>query len=89
MEEKNSDLKYIMVVIRGLWRHSSSTPADEILSEAGDDSSVVQIEDDEAWNKIESGKRKALLRRQRDILAKKVRANLCKVSANASPFKKN
>ena len=44
---------------------------------------------DEAWCQVEPTKRKALLDKQRDILAKKVKANLGKVSVHVSPFKKN
>ena len=66
----------------------SSSPAEPTASEADVAEAVEQPDEDEAWNTIERGKRKALLRQQRDILAKKVRANLGKVSAHASPFKK-
>lgn len=57
-------------------------------SEAGDIIPVDQLEDDEAWRKIERGKRRTVLRQERDALAKKVRINLGKVSSGASPFKK-
>ena len=46
------------------------------------------LEEDEAWSKVEKGMRKAVLRRERDALAKHVRTSLSKVSAASSPFKK-
>ena len=46
------------------------------------------FEEDEKWSTVARGKRKALLHRERDILASKVRHSLGKVSAHASPFKK-
>ena len=60
-------------------------------SEAGDLASIESLafEDDDAWKSVDKGKRKALLRRERDVLAHKVRAGLGKVSHNSSPFKKN
>ena len=68
----------------------TSSPAECVESTASeaDASDAPDQLDDEAWNKVEPTKRKALLHRQRDILAKKVRANLGKVSTHASPFKK-
>ena len=58
-------------------------------SEAGDLASVEQLEDDEAWSKVERGKRKAVLGREREALASRVRSSLAKVSSVASPFKKS
>ena len=58
-------------------------------SEAGDAASADQLEEDEVWTKVERGKRKGLLRRERDALASKVRASLGKVkTCTASLFKK-
>ena len=37
--------------------------------------SIEDLEDDDAWSKVERGKRKALLRRERDALAGKLRVN--------------
>ena len=42
----------------------------------------------EALSKVERGKRKAVLHRERDALATKVRNGLAKVSSVSSPFKK-
>ena len=57
-------------------------------SEAGDVIPADQLEDDEAWRNIEPGKRRSVLRQERNALAKRVRINLGKVSSAASPFKK-
>ncbi len=59
----------------------------EAPSEAGDPE-LDLFEEDETWNKVERGKRKSLLRKERDALATRVRAGLGKVSSAASPFKK-
>ena len=59
----------------------------EVASEAGD-GALADLEEDEAWAKVERGKRKAVLLRERDALAKCVRTNLSKVSTASSPFKK-
>jgi hypothetical protein len=56
--------------------------------------SVEDLEDDAAWHQVERGSRQKVLARQKRLLAKEVRsslggiANLAKVSATASPFKK-
>ena len=55
---------------------------------AGELASIEELENDEAWTKVASGKRKALLHRERDMLARKVRNSLGKVSSAASPFVK-
>ncbi len=66
-----------------------STAASEVSpSEVGELDSVEQLEEDEAWSKVERGRRKAVLRRERDVLAVKVRTSLAKVSCAASPFVK-
>ena len=46
----------------------------------------IDFEDDDTWNKVERGKRKALVRSSRN--ATQARVSLSKVSAAASPFKK-
>ena len=65
--------------------HSEAAP-----SEAGDIISVEVLEaDDEAWRTMAKGKRRTVLRQERDALAKKVRQTLGKVTAaTACPFKK-
>jgi hypothetical protein len=59
----------------------------EVPSEAGD-LELEHLEEDEAWSKVEKGRRKGVLRKQRETLATRVRAGLGKVSTAASPFKK-
>ena len=49
---------------------------------------IDQLEDDDAWKKVEKAKRRTVLRQERDALAKKVRHSLGKVSTAASPFKR-
>ena len=68
----------------------ASTPVDlaEATPSEADASDAAEQFDEEAWSKAEPAKRKAMLGRQREILAKKLRANLGKVSSHASPFKK-
>ena len=69
------------LVEAGLDAASEASP-----SEAGDNASAEQLEDDESWGKVEKSKRKAVLCRQPDALAKKLRTSLAKVSSAASPF---
>ncbi len=58
-------------------------------SVAGDLASVDElVQDESSWSKVVPGRRKALLRRERDVLANKLRANLGEVSAAVSPFAK-
>ena len=57
-------------------------------SEAGEVEPMEQLEDDEAWSKVDKGKRQKLLRRERVALATSVRTSLGKVSTVSSPFKK-
>jgi hypothetical protein len=75
---------------------AEATVADTTTSEAApsDLGSVDDLEDDAAWHQVERGSRQKVLARQKRLLAKEVRsslggiANLAKVSATASPFKK-
>ena len=60
--------------------------ASETASDAGD--SVVDLEEDEAWGKVEKGKRRAVLRWEHDALAARLSKGLSKVSTITSPFKK-
>ena len=59
-------------------------------SEVGDAEAAEQLnlDDDEAWSKVERGKRHILVRKEKELLAKKVRTGLGKVSPISSPFKK-
>jgi hypothetical protein len=66
-----------------------ATSPEPAPSEAEEEDTMETVHDDDAWSKVEPAKRKALLGRQRDILAKKVRANLGKVSTIASPVNKS
>jgi hypothetical protein len=66
---------------------SERAPSEVEPSEAGDGLDD-DLDDDAAWGKVEKGKRRGVLRRQRDRLAKDVRISLGKVSSAASPFTK-
>ena len=61
---------------------------DDTASEAAEQVPVDKLEEDDTWNQIERRKRKALLGCEREKLVTKVRANLSKVCASASPFRK-
>ena len=67
---------------------AQSVPAEASPCETGEGTSEDYLGEDEAGSKIVKGKRKALLRREQDFLACKVRSSLDKVSSHASPFKK-
>ena len=66
---------------------SERAPSEVEPSEAGDGLDD-DLDDDAAWGKVEKGKRRGVLRRQRDRLAKDVRTSLGKVSSAVSPFTK-
>ena len=57
-------------------------------SVASDFGSVDDLEDDEKWSTVAKGRRHALLRKQKDELASKVRTKLGKVQPARSPFAK-
>jgi hypothetical protein len=61
--------------------------SDASPSVAGDIAAMEDLEDDEAWSKVTREKRKTVLRRERDVLASKVRSSLGKSPSHASPFK--
>jgi hypothetical protein len=68
-----------------------SGPANGTISSAASIASDVGNPDDlddEQWSKVEKGKRPALLRRQKDELATKLRTRLNGVASVRSPFKK-
>ena len=72
-------------------RANSMAPSDAAASDVGDVASLDALEsfdDDEKWNKVGKDKRKAVLSKQRDVLATKVRKSLAKVSLTESPFSK-
>jgi chromosome segregation ATPase len=64
----------------------ASAPLEAAPSEVGDP--LEDLEDDVAWGKIDKSKRKIVVNRQRDRLAKEVRTSLSKVSGGSSPFAK-
>ena len=61
---------------------AASEPGD---TEAGDH---LSLEDDEVWNKVERGQRRTLVRKEKEVLAKKLRTGLGKMPSISSPFKK-
>ena len=65
---------------------SDASGAADAASIASDTGSVVDLEDDEAWSTVAKGGRRALLRRQRDELASKVRSKLGKTTSERSHF---
>ena len=74
---------------------TSADSADAPISEASpsDVGCVEDLEDDSAWAKVERSKRKNVLARQKQVLAKQVRTTLggiakAKVHVAASPFQK-
>ena len=66
----------------------AAAPSEAAQSETGDLACLDDLDDDAAWAKIEKGKRKAVISRQRDRLAKDVKHSLGKVSGASSPFAK-
>ena len=58
-------------------------------SEAGELAPIESLEDDDARSRIERGKRKVLLRREREVLAHKVRSTLGKTLQITSPFRRS
>ena len=65
-----------------------SEAPDEALSESAEQTTLAMLDDDDTWSKVDRTKRKALLGREREKLATRVKASLNKVSSHASPFKK-
>jgi len=69
-------------------QESTAAPASG-ASVASDIGSLADLEDDEKWSKVERSKRGALMRKQRDDLASKLRSKLGGVaSVRPSPFAK-
>ena len=62
--------------------------AEAPASVASDLGSIEDLEDDDSWKRVAAGKRRALLRRERDALAFKVRTTLGKVSSASSALLK-
>ena len=70
---------------------NSVAPSEAAASDVADIASLdvlESLEDDEKWNKGGKYKRKAVLSKQRDVLANKVSRSLAKVSLTESPFSK-
>ena len=63
-----------------------SVASEACPSIADDLGSVEELEKNETWNQVAPARRKALLRRERDVLAKKFRTSLGKASMSSSPF---
>jgi hypothetical protein len=57
-------------------------------SAASELGSVEDLEDDEKWNQVAKGSRRALLRKQREELASRLRSKLGGVASVRSPFLK-
>ena len=66
----------------------AATSSEAAGSVASDTGSVEDLEDDEVWKKVPQGKRKTLLRKERDALGKRVQSGLGKVSHMSSLFTK-
>ena len=72
-------------------RTHSLAPSEAAASDVADIASLDQVEsfeDDEKWIQVARDKRKAVLSRQRDVLATKVSRSLAKVSLIESHFSK-
>ena len=64
--------------------HVAASGAASVASDLGN----LDDLDDEQWSKVEKGRRSALLRRQKDELASKLRTRLNGVASVRSPFRK-
>ena len=67
---------------------SSAAPTEAAPSMASDVGAVEDVEDDEKWSKVAKDNRHALLRKQKEELATKVRSKLKAVTTVRSPFLK-
>ena len=63
----------------------SAAPSEAGDAEAGE---ALNLEDDEVWNKVAPSKRHSFVRREKEILARKLRTGLGRVGSVSSPFKK-
>ena len=91
--EREAEYARIIAHMQALVDEGAGTaaPSEAAPSDVGDLASLEGLEDDAAWGRIEKSKRKAVIRHQRDRLAKEVKSSLggfAKVSAATSPFKK-
>jgi len=85
--EREAEFAASIAQLRALLPDPAESAASDAASEGGD-VVVGDLEDDEAWSKVGKGKRKAVLHRERNVLAKHVRAGLSKASTVHSPFRK-
>ncbi len=67
---------------------SSAAPSEAQASDFGDPEDNDLFEDDDKWQKVPKAKRRALVTKERDALAGKVRQLVSKVSISSSPFNK-
>lgn len=67
-------------------RSNSVASSEAAASDVADIDSLEAYQDDEKWNKVGKDRRKAVLSKQKDILAAKVSRSLAKVSVTESPF---
>ena len=86
--EREAQVAEQIAQLQALVTTYASTQGESLSDVANASGDVENLEDDEVWNTVERGKRKAVLGKQRDALATKVRTSLAKVSGHASPFKK-
>ena len=84
--EQEAALATSMAQLWALLRNSAETAAPEVANEVGD-ATVWDLEDDEAWSRVGKARRKAVLHRERNVLARHVRASLSKVPMAHSPCK--
>ena len=89
--EREASFVQQLAQLQALVGQGGSDAASEAApSEAADVAPAEQLVDDEVWAKVDRGKRRALLRREREVLATKVRTSLGKVKAStSSPFKRH
>ena len=66
----------------------SAAPSETAHSIASGVGAIEDVEDDEKWAKVAKGSRQALLRKQKEELATKVRSKLKAVPTVRSPFLK-
>ena len=62
--------------------------AEAASTAAGDAGTIEDFEDDDQWNQVTRDKRRAVLHKQKEELASKVRAKLKAVAIARSPFVK-
>ena len=82
-------LAHLQALVAAQSAEGASAASEGAPSVADDVASIDDLAgDDEKWSQVSRAKRKALLRRERDALAGRIRTSLGKVSPIASPFVK-